>query len=181
LAVCRLMTNSNLLDCTTGRSAGLVPTFENATDVEYPPGEIVRCCSIHSSSDRRRWQIRGADKSQKWRGELSQSRIVLKQDKKAAERLEDLRTPEDEPIPPNTLAEQVCSTTSVHCAGRRTMPSGTTPSRTSRHKAIRSLRAKATINPDPQYCKAGARRSCQGHVRRAAVLARRCSREGGAA
>ncbi len=33
----------------------------------------------------------------------------------------------------------------VHCAGRRTTPSGTTPSRTSRHKAIRSLRAKATI------------------------------------
>src|SRR6516162_8216931 len=39
----------------------------------------------------------------------------------------------------------VSSATSVHCAGRRTMPSGTTPSRTSRHKAIRSLRAKATI------------------------------------
>jgi hypothetical protein len=40
---------------------------------------------------------------------------------------------------------QVSSTTSVHCAGRSTTPSGTTPSRTSRHKAIRSLRAKATI------------------------------------
>ena len=39
----------------------------------------------------------------------------------------------------------VSSATSVHCAGRRTMPSGTTPSRTSRHKAIKSLRAKATI------------------------------------
>jgi hypothetical protein len=25
LAVCRLMTNSNLVDCTTGRSAGLEP------------------------------------------------------------------------------------------------------------------------------------------------------------
>src|SRR5215469_13136810 len=37
------------------------------------------------------------------------------------------------------------SVPAVHCAGRRTMPSGTTPSRTSRHKAIRSLRAKATI------------------------------------
>ena len=34
---------------------------------------------------------------------------------------------------------------SGYCAGRRTTPSGTTPSRTSRHKAIRSLRAKATI------------------------------------
>ena len=32
-----------------------------------------------------------------------------------------------------------------HCAGRRMTPSGTTPSRTSRHRAIRSLRAKATI------------------------------------
>ena len=39
----------------------------------------------------------------------------------------------------------VPSATSVYCAGRRTTPSGTTPSRTSRHKAIRSLRAKATI------------------------------------
>src|SRR6478672_1054635 len=35
--------------------------------------------------------------------------------------------------------------TSVYCVGRRTTPSGTTPSRTSRHKAIKSLRAKATI------------------------------------
>ena len=34
---------------------------------------------------------------------------------------------------------------SVHCAGRITTPSGTTPSRTSRHRAISSLRAKATI------------------------------------
>lgn len=40
---------------------------------------------------------------------------------------------------------RVPSVTSVHCAGRRTTPSGTTPSRTSRHRAIRSLRAKATI------------------------------------
>ena len=40
---------------------------------------------------------------------------------------------------------RVPSATSVHCAGRRTTPSGTTPSRTSHHKAIRSLRAKATI------------------------------------
>jgi hypothetical protein len=40
---------------------------------------------------------------------------------------------------------QVSSATSVHCAGRKTTPSGTTPSRTSRHKAIRSLRARATI------------------------------------
>ena len=39
----------------------------------------------------------------------------------------------------------VPSATSVYCVGRRTTPSGTTPSRTSRHKAIRSLRAKATI------------------------------------
>jgi hypothetical protein len=38
----------------------------------------------------------------------------------------------------------VPSASSVHCAGRRTTPSGTTPSRTNRHKAIRSLRAKAT-------------------------------------
>ena len=37
------------------------------------------------------------------------------------------------------------SATSVYCVGRRTTPSGTTPSRTSRHKAIKSLRAKATI------------------------------------
>jgi hypothetical protein len=35
--------------------------------------------------------------------------------------------------------------TSVYCVGRRMTPSGTTPSRTSRHKAIKSLRAKATI------------------------------------
>ena len=39
----------------------------------------------------------------------------------------------------------VPSATSVYCVGRRTTPSGTTPSRTSRHKAIKSLRAKATI------------------------------------
>ena len=39
----------------------------------------------------------------------------------------------------------VSSATSVHYTGRRTTPSGTTPSRTRRHKAIRSLRAKATI------------------------------------
>jgi hypothetical protein len=32
-----------------------------------------------------------------------------------------------------------------HCAGRKTMPSGTTPWHTSRHRAISSLRAKATI------------------------------------
>ena len=37
------------------------------------------------------------------------------------------------------------STFSVYCAGRITTPSGTTPSRTSRHRAISSLRAKATI------------------------------------
>src|SRR6516225_11070471 len=35
---------------------------------------------------------------------------------------------------------RVPAATSVHCAGRRTTPSGTTPSRTSHHKAIRSLR-----------------------------------------
>src|SRR5208283_1702040 len=34
---------------------------------------------------------------------------------------------------------------SIHCVGRKTTPSGTTPSRTNRHRAIRSLRAKATI------------------------------------
>src|SRR6266550_3498074 len=39
----------------------------------------------------------------------------------------------------------VPSASSGHCAGRRMTPSGTTPSRTSRHRAIRSLRAKATI------------------------------------
>jgi hypothetical protein len=33
----------------------------------------------------------------------------------------------------------------IHCAGRKTTPSGTTPSHTSRHRAMRSLRAKATI------------------------------------
>src|SRR5437660_6614863 len=32
-----------------------------------------------------------------------------------------------------------------HCAGRKTMPSGTTPWHTNRHRAISSLRAKATI------------------------------------
>jgi hypothetical protein len=32
-----------------------------------------------------------------------------------------------------------------YCAGRKTTPSGTMPSRTSRHRAISSLRAKATI------------------------------------
>src|SRR5882724_2050222 len=37
------------------------------------------------------------------------------------------------------------SVISVHYAGRRTTPSGTTPSRTRRHRAISSLRAKATI------------------------------------
>ena len=37
------------------------------------------------------------------------------------------------------------SVTSVHYAGRRTTPSGTTPSRTRRHRAISSLRARATI------------------------------------
>jgi hypothetical protein len=51
--------------------------------------------------------------------------------------------------PPRTIGDpsqanglgQTCwvpSATSVHCAGRRTTPSGTTPSRTNRHKAIRS-------------------------------------------
>ena len=40
---------------------------------------------------------------------------------------------------------RVPSVTSVHYAWRRTTPSGTTPSRTSRHRAISSLRAKATI------------------------------------
>jgi hypothetical protein len=40
---------------------------------------------------------------------------------------------------------RVPSACSVHSAGRRTIPSGTMPSRTSRHRAIRSLRAKATI------------------------------------
>ena len=39
----------------------------------------------------------------------------------------------------------VPSASCVHCAGRKTTPSGTTPCRTSRHRAIRSLRAKATI------------------------------------
>ena len=37
------------------------------------------------------------------------------------------------------------STCSVHCAGRRMMPSGTTPSRTKCQSAISSLRARATI------------------------------------
>src|SRR5215468_4177571 len=39
----------------------------------------------------------------------------------------------------------VPSVSSVHHAARKTMPSGTMPSRTSRHRAISSLRAKATI------------------------------------
>lgn len=39
----------------------------------------------------------------------------------------------------------VPSASFVHCAGRKTTPSGTMPSRTSRHRAISSLRAKATI------------------------------------
>jgi hypothetical protein len=37
------------------------------------------------------------------------------------------------------------SAISLQCTGRRVTPSGTTPSRTKCHKAIRSLRAKATI------------------------------------
>ena len=44
-----------------------------------------------------------------------------------------------------TETVEVTSASSIHCAGRKTTPSGTTPSRTSRHRAIRSLRAKATI------------------------------------
>ena len=40
---------------------------------------------------------------------------------------------------------RVPSASSVHCAARKTTPSGTMPSRTSRHRAISSLRAKATI------------------------------------
>ena len=39
----------------------------------------------------------------------------------------------------------VPSASSVHCTARKTTPSGTMPSRTSRHRAISSLRAKATI------------------------------------
>src|SRR6266545_2605579 len=39
----------------------------------------------------------------------------------------------------------VPSASYVHCAGRKTTPSGTMPSRMSRHRAISSLRAKATI------------------------------------
>ena len=39
----------------------------------------------------------------------------------------------------------VPSVSSVHYAARKTTPSGTMPSRTSRHRAISSLRAKATI------------------------------------
>ena len=39
----------------------------------------------------------------------------------------------------------VPSASFVHCAGRKTTPSGTMPSRMSRHRAISSLRAKATI------------------------------------
>src|SRR5690349_1869257 len=39
-----------------------------------------------------------------------------------------------------------CSVTALlQCAGRRTTPSGTTPARTRCHKAMSSLRAKATI------------------------------------
>ena len=52
------------------------------------------------------------------------------------------------PITSGRTAETVgvSSTSSVHCvAGRKTTPSGTTPSRTSRHRAISSLRAMATI------------------------------------
>ena len=37
------------------------------------------------------------------------------------------------------------SASSGQCVGRRMTPSGSTPSRTSRHREIRSLRAKATI------------------------------------
>ena len=40
---------------------------------------------------------------------------------------------------------RMSSASSVHCAARKTTPSGTMPSRTSRHRAISSLRAKATI------------------------------------
>jgi hypothetical protein len=40
---------------------------------------------------------------------------------------------------------EVPSASSNHCAGRKTTPSGTTPCHTNRHRAISSLRAKATI------------------------------------
>jgi hypothetical protein len=48
---------------------------------------------------------------------------------------------------PVTRAEtvRVSSASSNHCVGRKTTPSGTTPCRTNRHRAISSLRAKATI------------------------------------
>ena len=54
------------------------------------------------------------------------------------------------------------STSSIHCAERKTTPSGTTPCRTSRHRAIRSLRAKARLSSS---------------VSRRSVFARRCSRD----
>jgi hypothetical protein len=39
----------------------------------------------------------------------------------------------------------VPSASTNHCAGRKATPSGTTPCRANRHRAISSLRAKATI------------------------------------
>ena len=42
-----------------------------------------------------------------------------------------------------TVERFLCN--SAHKAGRRTIPSGIAPSRTSRHRAINSLRASATI------------------------------------
>jgi len=52
-------------------------------------------------------------------------------------------------VPPQAYGQAetvvVRSAPFVHCAGRKTTPSGTMPSRMSRHRAISSLRAKATI------------------------------------
>jgi len=42
------------------------------------------------------------------------------------------------------MIEDLCAAC-VRCAGRKTTPSGTTPCRTNRHRAISNLRAKATI------------------------------------
>ena len=54
VAVFRLITNSNLVACTTGRSAGFSPLRIRAG--KYRPDDRRRRRSCHSSPDRRPWQ-----------------------------------------------------------------------------------------------------------------------------
>ena len=50
-----------------------------------------------------------------------------------------------EPVRTGAKTVRCCRGTSLQCAGRRTTPSGTTPSRMKCHSAMSSLRARATI------------------------------------